>query len=628
MKRLFDRLQQMPLPTRLLAISLTTLAVILGSVSLLVIAHQFFSARQNMTEDLEALVGIMAESTESALVFDDPRAAAAALSTLRAAPNINRATIFTAKGMPFAFYATAQAKAEKAIRLPLQAVVQTELDAQHITLGRDILHDGRPIGRLVIESELNRLYDNIVWYALVTLVMAGLALTMAYYIFKHLHRAVTQPLLELRDLTRRVTDERNFSLRADENSGDEMGALAHDFNTMLELIQLRDEKLGEEIAERSQAEAALREADQRKDEFLAMLAHELRNPLAPILNAAYILGRPGLDPIRLRWVRETIGGQVEHLTRLVDELLDVSRISRGRIELKQETIEFAHLVTQVLKSARPLIDRKGHHFELNLPDEVVYLKGDPVRLAQVLVNLLDNAAKYTPEGGHIGLTAQVVGKEIEIAVFDDGLGMPTKLLPHVFDLFQQGERTLDRAQGGLGIGLSLVERLVNLHGGRVQAASPGAGLGSRFTIWLPRTETPVVAVVATAPDAECSHNPLRVLVVDDNEQVAESTAVLLELDGHVVRMACNGLEALQIAGEFRPQVVLLDIGLPGMDGYETARQLRAQAHGDTFYLVAVTGYGDAAARARSRMAGFDAHLAKPVDIAQLNRELASAAETS
>lgn len=370
----------------------------------------------------------------------------------------------------------------------------------------------------------------------------------------------------------------------------------------------------QDITSLKAAEQALIEADHRKDEFLAMLAHELRNPLTPIRNAAHVLGRLGTREPRVAWAQQIIGEQVNHLTRLVDDLLDVSRIVRGKATLSMGPVELADVVSQALEMARPQIDAMRHQVEVQLPGQPLHVRGDPVRLAQVLLNLLDNAAKYTPEGGSIRVEARVAGPVVEIRVRDSGIGIPADLLPRVFDLFQQGERTLDRSQGGLGIGLTLVKRLVEMHGGVLEAESAGPGLGSTFTICLPLLpDAPEaegrVAGEAGAPPAACC----RVLVVDDDDAVADSMSVLLELEGHTVRTAASGEAALALARDFRPHLVLLDIGLRGMDGYEVARQLRArQGAGARLRLVAVTGYGHEEARARSRDAGFDQHLVKPV----------------
>jgi PAS domain S-box-containing protein len=384
--------------------------------------------------------------------------------------------------------------------------------------------------------------------------------------------------------------------------------------------------IGVDITDRRRAEEALQEESRRKDEFLAMLAHELRNPLTPIRNAAHIMRV--LDPAepRLRWVRDVIERQVAHLTRLVDDLLDVSRIVRGKVALQRETFDLWTLVHESLDGARPLIQAKGHRLHVRLPEGPVRIAGDRVRLSQVLLNLLDNAAKYTPSGGRIEVEARTESGAVVIQVRDNGSGIPGDLLPLVFNLFQQGERGLDRAQGGLGIGLTLVRRLAELHGGRVEARSPGPGQGSTFSVWLPLPAEPAARERPAAPNDQVPAGPrIRVLVVDDDAAVVESTALWLELEGHAVRTARTGPAALAQAREFRPDLVLLDIGLGGMDGYETAARLREIPGGERMSVVAVTGYGHEEARARSRDAGFDGHLVKPVDPAALADVLLAAA---
>jgi PAS domain S-box-containing protein len=367
-----------------------------------------------------------------------------------------------------------------------------------------------------------------------------------------------------------------------------------------------------DITVRKQAEQALRDADRRKDEFVAMLAHELRNPLAPIRNAAFILGRLGLNDPKLFWAQEIIERQVEHLSQLVDELLDVSRIVRGKIELKNEPIDLITLIAQVTATSQAWFASKSQHFSVHMPEKSIWLNGDLVRLTQVLLNLLDNAAKYTPEGGSIELTTTENEQEIEIWVRDNGQGISAELLPRVFDLFQQGDRTLDRSQGGLGIGLTLVQQIVNMHGGRVEAHSAGMGRGSTFIVRLPRAGS-AAEHAARNQQLGGATSAARILIVEDDPDVASSTATLLDKMGYATAIADSGAAALALTPSFRPRVVLLDIGLKGMDGFETARRLRQLEHGGDFSLVAVTGYADEETRVKAIESGCDYHLAKPVD---------------
>jgi signal transduction histidine kinase len=365
---------------------------------------------------------------------------------------------------------------------------------------------------------------------------------------------------------------------------------------------------------------ALREADRRKDEFLATLAHELRNPLAPIRNGLQILNLTPSADVAAK-ARGMMERQLAHLVRLVDDLLDISRVATGKMRLQFESVEVRTVVEAAVEAARPAIDAGRHALVLHLPDEPLTLRADPTRLAQVVSNLLTNAAKYTPAGGQITLTAERAGGFAVVRVADTGLGIPADMLPKVFDLFTQVDRHLDRAQGGLGIGLALVKRLVEMHGGTIAAASEGAGRGSTFEVRVPAASAPAPAAVA-APVRPTAAGGRRVLVVDDNEDAAESLSELLALCGHDARTAATGPEALAAVPAFRPDLVFLDIGLPGMDGYEVARALRA-APGDTPVLVALTGWGAESDRQRSAEAGFDRHLTKPVGREQLDELLAA-----
>jgi signal transduction histidine kinase len=374
--------------------------------------------------------------------------------------------------------------------------------------------------------------------------------------------------------------------------------------------------LQREIARSRAAEESLQEAARRKDEFLAMLAHELRNPLAPIRTAVEVIRRVAPPDPTLNMARDAVDRQVGHLVRLVDELLDVSRISEGRITLKKEQVELGKVIAHSVETARPLIESRGQRLSVTLPRSPLWLYGDAVRLAQVVANLLNNSAKYTPEGGRIEVAVSAHEGEAMVEVRDDGEGIDAQLLPRVFDLFVQGQRSLDRSQGGLGLGLTLVKRLVELHHGRVEAESGGAGRGSVFRIHLPCLAAAVQGrhdkvspIQARKPQAAGR----RVLVVDDNADAAETVAAYLRLEGHETKVVTEGAEVLGSASVFEPQVVVLDIGLPGLDGYQIARQLRAQPSTRETLLIAVTGYGREEDRARAAAAGFDCHFVKPAD---------------
>ena len=402
--------------------------------------------------------------------------------------------------------------------------------------------------------------------------------------------------------------------------------------------------LQSEIAERARAEQALKEGDRHKDEFLAMLAHELRNPLAPIHNAIELMRMKPLADPQLNWSRDVIARQLTSLTRLVDDLLDVSRITRGKINLTRQVVELEALISRAIETVHPIFDERKHQLTLELPEPGVRVFGDSTRLTQAIANVLGNAAKYTDEGGQIFVTAVVRAADVDIRIRDNGIGIRPEMLPHVFELFTQLDRNDGRTQGGLGIGLALVQRLVQMHGGEVTAASDGPGKGSEFVVRLPRLRDdeelveappPVTVDVARSESemvsvvtASAARMARRILIADDNNDALESLATLLQLSGHEVFTATNGGTALQSVERHLPEVVLLDIGMPLLDGYEVAKRIRAQPWGQRITLVALTGWGQDSDRRRSREAGFDSHLVKPLDLETLTDLLARLPSTA
>lgn len=377
-----------------------------------------------------------------------------------------------------------------------------------------------------------------------------------------------------------------------------------------------------DISDIKRMEQELLDADRRKDEFLATLAHELRNPLAPIRNSLQLLKIPRVDAAMVQQTRDIMERQVDHLVRLVDDLLDVSRVMRGKIELRKEPVELATVFAHATETIQPLLQVKHHRLDISMPDEPLLVDADAVRLAQVLGNLLTNAAKYTESNGHIGLSARREGDQIVVRIRDDGIGIEADLLPHVFELFVQADHAASRSQGGLGIGLTLVKNLVELHGGSVEARSEGPGKGSEFILRLAARDATRETKTETG---EASYVPQssghRLLVVDDNADAAQSLALLLRLHGHEVRVAHDGASALEVAKAFRPALIFLDIGLPGMDGYEVARQMRQVPELRNTVLAALTGWGQPEDRRRSAQAGIDHHLVKPPDPAELQNVL-------
>jgi PAS domain S-box-containing protein len=388
-------------------------------------------------------------------------------------------------------------------------------------------------------------------------------------------------------------------------------------------------KIARDITERRRLEDDLRKlaadlsaADRRKDEFLATLAHELRNPLAPLRNGLQVI-RLSPDRQARAQAQAMMQRQLEQMVRLVDDLLDVSRISRGKLELRREQVELAAVVGRAVETSRPLIDHLGHELTVTLPEQPVLVDADPTRLAQVFANLLNNSAKYMDRGGHIRLTAERQGGDVVVSVKDTGIGIAADQLPRIFEMYSQADGALGRSQGGLGIGLTLVRRLVEMHGGQIEARSEGPGQGAEFVVRLPAVVGAAVPQAAGGKDEPAApQSSLRILIVDDNRDSADSLVLLLRLLGNDTRTAYDGQEGVAVAGEFKPDVVLLDIGLPKLNGYEACRRIRGQPWGKKAVLIAVTGWGQEEDRRRSHEAGFDHHLVKPVDPHDLMRLLA------
>ncbi len=421
---------------------------------------------------------------------------------------------------------------------------------------------------------------------------------------------------ELADSNKRLA-EANYTLQTEKTR--ELEAVNGHLQRANDELSRTNLSLETEIRERERAEESLKEAVTKRDEFLAMLSHELRNPLSPLRNASHLLMQGETQDPKIVWSRGVIARQLKHMTRLVDDLLDVSRIARGKIVLVSEQVDIAEVVAAAVETVQPLIDQKKLNLDIELASPGLKVRGDPVRLAQVVGNLLHNAAKYTGEGGHIVLTTRGSGLHAEIVIRDTGVGIPAESMAHIFELFTQvpGERA--SSSGGLGIGLALVRALVELHGGEITASSPGAGQGSEFIVRLPLmaefsadTEVPMIAKPGAA-------TPVRrnILIADDNQDALESLALMLRMEGHEVCCASDGEEALALAGQRRPEIVVLDVGMPKLDGCEVARRIRAESWGRGAILVALTGWGQDVDRVRSREAGFDMHLVKPVDPAML-----------
>ncbi len=605
----------------LMAVSTTLVALLSAAVAMLVLDLRTF--QRYWVDDLTAQAEIIARVTAPALAFHDADAARQNLTVLRARPQILAGAIYTSTGARFASYVQPGARDSFPVR-PQQAGYRIERG--ELVVFQHVVENGEQLGTVYLRSRYG-LADRIVNYgAILAGVMLG-ALAIAALVATRLQASITRPLEAVTNVARQVMQRRDFSLRVPGNNSGEIGVLVAAFNDMLaeigrrsDALQQANRTLEHEMEVRQRAEQALIAADRRKDEFLATLAHELRNPLAPI--------RTGLDILRIRSgdaqatqrATDIMERQLRQMVRLVDDLLDVSRINTGKFGIKMGRVELKAVVNDALEVVRSYIELHGHELAIDLPDRPVFLHGDATRLAQILSNLLNNAAKYTNRGGRVGLSARVEDRTLIVEVTDNGIGLAPEMLNSVFEMFVQVDSTLERTNAGLGVGLSLARKLVELHGGTIEAHSEGLGRGSRFTVRLPIVVEPELPTKPT-PASFISTETYRILLADDNVDFVNSIGALLTAMGHSVVITHNGPDALAAAARFCPDYAFLDIGLPLMSGYDLARGIRKLSCGAMTVLIAVTGWGQEKDRQLAFEAGFDHHMVKPVRFEQIEEIL-------
>jgi signal transduction histidine kinase/ActR/RegA family two-component response regulator len=628
---------------KMMRIVVTTTAIALLAAGAGMLTHDLSVYRDSWVADLDTQASILGTSTATALNSGDRSIADRNVNALQVRPSVLVAALYLANGQLYASFVRA---GEPPPPLQLQAAVRTSrVFGGRVELKQPIFQDGRQLGTILLRAHHDigaRALAYLGIFGLVTLMSMVVALLLS----TALQKVITEPLDSMADVARQVTTRRDYSLRARSTTDDEIGIVVEAFNGMLDEVQSRARALEQsntaltsEVHIRQTAEAALaransrlestmaalREADRKKDEFLATLAHELRNPLAPVMHAVKLMDSAGADESQRQWGREVIARQVQRMALLLDDLLDVSRITRGRLELRKDYVDLLTLVSSAVETARPLIDAKNHTLTINLPHDPIELEVDSLRLSQALSNLLTNAAKYTDALGQISLVASQDSQGLVIRVTDNGIGIEPTVIKGLFEMFSQIDSAIDRAEGGLGIGLALVKGLVALHGGSVLATSGGLGRGSEFTIRLPRS---VVIERRTAgvgaPEVVCvaSGPRCRVVVADDNRDAADSLKLLLELSGHDTFVAYNGQQALDLGARERPHAFVLDVGMPDMTGYEVARRIRQQAWGRGALLLAVTGWGQDDDKEKAKAAGFDYHFTKPVNPQQVEEALA------
>jgi signal transduction histidine kinase/ActR/RegA family two-component response regulator len=595
---------------KLMAVFVRTTAIALCLAAVAMSVADMTAYRNARASQLSTEAGILALAAAPALAFDDPTAAQRTLGALRAHGAVLAAALYTPGGSLYASYVRSGQSAPPAKLERLSE--STRLLSEEMRVTQRITQNDEWLGTIYLRARFDFL-PRILTYLAITLLVTVLGGIASLVLSEPLQRAISAPLDSMTAVASRVVEELDYSQRAAKRADDEIGLVVDAFNRMLEEVQLRTRAL-------ETSDAALREADRRKDEFLATLAHELRNPLAPIRSAAELLRHHAADDRQRDRACEIISRQVKRMGLLLDDLLDVSRITRQRLVLKKENVSLAAVVSTAVETARPLIDAKQHSLRVSLPAEPVELDADPLRLSQALSNLLHNAAKYTDPRGLIQLSAEVTAGELRIEVSDSGIGIDPRVLPTIFKMFTQIDSPIDRTEGGLGIGLALVRGLVALHGGSVEAASAGAGQGSTFTIRLPgaRSGRRDPHSPEDSPGIGAPGDPIcRILVADDNVDAAESLALLMRMWNHEVCVAQSGSAALQIALRDRPDVCILDIGMPDMSGYEVARCIRDQPWGGETMLFALSGWGQSDDVERAKEAGFDEHMTKPVDLVRL-----------
>jgi signal transduction histidine kinase/ActR/RegA family two-component response regulator len=591
----------------LLVLVTTASALFLSAAGLVV--YDLRAYERQWTADLNLQAEILARASAPALAFDDHQTAQKDLSLIRVRRNVLAAAIYTEQGKLFATYLKAGETPREFPERP--GADGYRIVGDEVAIFHRVVENNEPLGTVYIRARYlpwERLVD---YLAILGMVMVA-ALFLSSLVFGWLQRGVTAPILEVARVAREVMTRRDYALRARKTSQDEIGELVDAFNGML--------------AESGRRAEALREADRRKDEFLATLAHELRNPLAPLRNAVDILRSNATTPEMRTRALDMMERQLRQMVRLVDDLLDVSRITTGKLGVRKGVFDLRQAVRDAVETVRPFVDARRHELAIEAGEAPLLVDGDEARLAQVIGNLLHNAAKYTEPGGRITLTAGTESGEAVVRVRDTGIGLDERSVANIFDMFVQVDRSLTRAQAGLGVGLTLARRLFALHGGTITAYSAGLGRGSEFVVRVPLAREGARPEAPAAPREPRAAGTRRVLIADDNAEFADSLAALLGARGHEVRVAHDGAQALREVETFTPEFALLDIGMPKVHGYELARRLRERAATANCVLVAVTGWGQEDDRRRAREAGFDRHLVKPVDPSDIEAILAEAPE--
>ncbi|HZF80970.1 MAG TPA: ATP-binding protein, partial [Rubrivivax sp.] len=585
------------------------LATLLSAGALL--GYEVITHRQQMSNDLRTQADLIAQATVAALVFNDPKVAEENLALLKARPSIQAAAVFGRDGTPVATYVREADQPVPVSAVPVSEEGAARFDGSTMEMSRGIENNDEAVGTVYLRAQ-HDLWSRLVSHAILLGLIGAGSLGFAFYVFGRLQAHITRPLVKMTEIAHEVSVTRDWSLRAPGTEYRDVTVLVDAFNNMLAECESRTTELERQMAIREKAEHDLRMADRRKDEFLATLAHELRNPLAPMTNCVAVMERAIVSRETRDKAVATLGRQVRHMVRLIDDLLDASRIATGKLSLDRRPLALTAVLAEAVQVARPLATQSGLELALSLPNDPLHVDGDVVRLSQVISNLLNNACRYTPAGGRVDVIALQDGEAVQVAIRDSGIGVEPAMQERIFGLFEQADKSLERGAAGLGIGLTLARQLVQLHGGTLSVSSQGLGHGSCFTVRLPLLRNVPDALPAPVRAAG-GVDSLTVLIADDNVDLVESMALILRSEGCEVDTAHDGDAALDAAVKRVPDIALLDIGMPGRNGYDVARQLRSQVATRRIYLVAITGWGQDADRLAASAAGFDKHLVKPVN---------------
>ncbi|MCC6533300.1 MAG: response regulator [Burkholderiales bacterium] len=594
---------------KLLAVVIITTCAALAVAAAALIAYDVRSYEASSINDLSTLADVLGTACGPALAFNDQREAEENLTLLRVRPSILAGALFDARGKLYAVYAPEQLGD---IALLQADAMRPSIGNGRLSLAKPVLERGERVGTLYLVARYEAV-QRLIHSAIIVGVVVFFSLLVAVGVSTWLGRTLSTPIRDIATAAHRVMEHRDYSVRVAKTTEDEIGYLVDTFNAMLD-----------EVGRRA---AALEEADRRKDQFLAVLSHELRNPLNPILNAVAVMRMGDARKGNIEWAGEVIERQARQLARLLDDLMDVARITRNKIELRMQTIDVRRIVDMAAEATRAQFDANGQTLQVSAPERQLYLRADPARMAQVLGNILNNAAKYTGRGGLVRVSVADSGGNVIISVKDSGIGIARDDLSRLFEMFTQLPGGADRTGGGLGIGLALVRALVEMHGGHVEAKSEGLGAGSEFIVTMPQAPAPSSNVQQRGVDsAPAPDQRLKILVADDIADSAHSLALGIQILGHEVRTAADGKQALESAESFRPDMAILDIGMPAMTGYDVARRIRETAWGKNMLLVALTGWGQREDVKRATAAGFDLHMTKPADFATIRgllRDLAA-----